>query len=194
MNDGYDGYYADRLWQRLPFGVPRSRQRPSRESGPLGELIARIGAQIAVVRRSIDRLWANQSIETCDDWVIPYLGDLLATELVNEDPRGQRLEVAKTIHYRRRKGTLAVLEEIGRDVTGWQAHVVEAFRRLGRTRHALDPVARAGGTAETSSADDGAAHDPARGADGPTDRYARRRTGRPPLSARRPAHDSAVDE
>ena len=107
--------------------------------GPLQELLARIGGQVAVARRSIDRLWADQSIETCDDWVIPYIGDLLGTRLVSDDPRGQRLEVAKTIHYRRRKGTLAVLEEIARDVTGWQAHVVEGFRRIGRTRHRLDP-------------------------------------------------------
>ena len=100
----------------------------------------RIGAQVAVVRRSIDRLWADQSIETSDDWVIPYIGDLLDTNLVNGlDPRAQRLDVAKTIHYRRRKGTLAVLEEIARDVTGWDAHLVEAFRRLSRTRHSLDP-------------------------------------------------------
>ena len=109
--------------------------------GPLRELLNRIGAQVAVVRRSIDRLWADQSIETCDDWVIPYIGDLLGTDLVgNLDARAQRLDVAKTIHYRRRKGTLEVLEELARDVTGWTAHVVEGFRRLARTRHGLDPA------------------------------------------------------
>lgn len=140
VRDGYDLYYADRLWQLLP-AVYRARDRDDPGvSGPLQELVWRIGAQMAVVRRSIDRLWADQSIETCDDWVIPYIGDLLGTNLVNGlDPRGQRVDVAKTIHYRRRKGTLAVLEEIARDVTGWQAHVVEAFRRLSRTRHGLDP-------------------------------------------------------
>ena len=73
------------------------------------------------MRRSIDRLWADQSIETSDDWVIPYIGDLLDTNLVNGlDAAAQRRDVAKTIHYRRRKGTLAVLEEIARDVTGWE--------------------------------------------------------------------------
>lgn len=139
VDDGYDGYYADRLWQLLP-GIYRALDsNDPRVTGPLQELVARIGAQVAVVRRSIDRLWADQSIETCDDWVIPYIGDLLGANLVSGDPRGQRLEVAKTIHYRRRKGTLAVLEEIARDVTGWEAHVVEAFRRLARTRHSLDP-------------------------------------------------------
>ena len=140
FDDGYDAYYADRLWQLLP-GVYRANDSDDPQvTGPLQELTARIGAQIAVVRRSIDRLWADQSIETSDDWVIPYIGDLLDTNLVNGlDARGRRLDVAKTIHYRRRKGTLAVLEEIARDVTGWDAHVVEAFRRLSRTRHNLDP-------------------------------------------------------
>ena len=138
--DGYDAYYADRLWQLIPAVYRANDSDDPDVTGPLQELLRRIGAQAAVVRRSIDRLWADQSIETSDDWVIPYIGDLLDTNLVNGlDARGQRLDVAKTIHYRRRKGTVAVLEEIARDVTGWEAHVVEAFRRLSRTRHNLDP-------------------------------------------------------
>src|SRR5207253_7127027 len=88
-----------------------------------------------------DRLWEDQSIETCDDWVIPYIADLLATKLVaSQDARGQRLDVAKTIYYRQRRGTVAILEEIASDMTGWDARVVEFFRRLGRTRHMQDPA------------------------------------------------------
>src|SRR6266567_2679488 len=69
-----------------------------------------------------------------------YNADLLATNLVASlDARGQRLDVANTIYYRRRKGTVAILEEIAFDITGWNARVVEFFRRLGRTRHNLDP-------------------------------------------------------
>jgi hypothetical protein len=144
VDDGYDSYYAERLWLLLP-GVYRADDTtstgPSAAAGPLHELVQRIGAQMAVVRRSIDRLWADQSVETCDDWVVAYLGDLLGTNLVNAlDPRGQRLDVAKTIHYRRRKGTVQVLEELASDITGWDAVVVEAFRRLARTRHGLDPA------------------------------------------------------
>ncbi|MGZ4649421.1 MAG: hypothetical protein ACXV3A_02625 [Kineosporiaceae bacterium] len=141
VGDGYDTYYAERLWQLLP-AVYRTADTDSFDApGPLRELLGRIGAQVAVVRRSIDRLWADQSIETCDDWVIPYIGDLLGTNLVNNlDAPAQRLDVAKTIRYRRRKGTPEVLEELARDVTGWTAHVVEGFRRLARTRHGLDPA------------------------------------------------------
>ena len=95
------------------------------------------------MRRSIDRLWENQSIETCDDWVVPYIGDLLATRLVScLDARAQRLDVAKTIYYRRRSGTLGVLEELAADIAGRDARAVEFFRRLGRTRHQFDPADR----------------------------------------------------
>jgi hypothetical protein len=138
--DRYETYYAEKLWQLLP-SIYRAEDSDSFDrNGPLREIVNRIGAQAAILRRSIDRLWDDQSIETCDDWVIPYIGDLLATNLVASlDPRGQRIDVAKTIYYRRRKGTVAILEEIATDITGWDARVVEFFRRLGRTRHGFDP-------------------------------------------------------
>src|SRR5580704_8331908 len=153
VNDGYDGYYAERLWQLLP-AVYRTADTDSLvAAGPLRELLNRIGAQVAVVRRSIDQLWADQSIETCDDQFIPDIGELVGTDLVAHlDARAQRLDVAKTIHYRRRKGTVAVLEEIALDVTGWTAVICEAFRLLARTRHGLDPVGGpAGGLADLRS-------------------------------------------
>ena len=109
-------------------------------SGPLRELINRIGTQAAVVRRSIDRLGENQSIELCDDWVIPYIGDLVATRLVScLDANAQRIDVAKTIYYRRRAGTLGILEELAADIAVIDARCAEFFRRLGRTRHQFDP-------------------------------------------------------
>ena len=139
--DRYEIYYADKLWNLLPAIYRTLDTDNFNSNGPLRELVDRIGAQAAILRRSIDRLWEDQSIESCDDWVISYIGDLLATNLVASlDARGQRLDVAKTIYYRRRKGTVAILEEIASDITGWDARVVECFRRLGRTRHNLDPA------------------------------------------------------
>jgi len=152
VDDGFDAYYAERLWQLLP-AVYRTADSDG-AAGPLRELLDRIGAQVAVVRRSMDRLWADQSIETCDDWVIPYLGDLLGTSLIgNLDARARRLDVAKTIHYRRRKGTVALAGELAADVTGWTAHAVEGFRRLSRTRHGLDPAVGAAAYPQASAAD-----------------------------------------
>src|SRR5262245_60276589 len=141
-DDSYVARYADKLWQLLP-AVYRTHdlgEAPD-TTGPLRELVERIGAEMATVRRSIDRLWENQSIETCDDWVVPYIGYLLATRLVScLDARAQRLDVAKTIYYRRRSGTLGLLEELAADITGRDARAVEFFRRLGRTRHQFDPA------------------------------------------------------
>jgi len=151
--DHYEAYYADKLWNLLPAVYRALDTDQFNINGPLRELVNRIGAQAANLRRSLDRMWEDQSIETCDDWVIPYIGDLLATNLVtNLDPSRQRLDVAKTIYYRRRKGTLAILEEIAADITGWQAKVVEFFRRLGRTRHGLDPPLGRASAADTDVA------------------------------------------
>jgi hypothetical protein len=139
-DDHYDIYYADKLWALLPAVYRTLDTDQFAASGPLREMVNRIGATAAALRRSADRLWEDQSIETCDDWVIPYIGDLLDTRLIlGLDARGQRLDVANTIDYRLRKGTLGVLEQIASDISGWDAKAVEFFRRLGRTRHGLDP-------------------------------------------------------
>ncbi len=139
--DHYEIYYADKLWNLLPAVYRAQDSAELDQLGPLHELINRIGVQAAILRRSMDRLWEDQSIETADDWIVPYIADLLATRLVSSlDERGQRLDVAKTIYYRRRKGTVAVLEELASNITGWEVRVVEFFRRLGRTRHGFDPM------------------------------------------------------
>jgi hypothetical protein len=138
--DRYDVWYSDKLWNLLPEIYRAEDSADFERNGPLRELVERIGAQAAIVRRSIDRLWEDQSIETCDDWVIDYLGDLFATNLVASlDARGRRVDVGKTIYYRRRKGTVGLLEELATDISGWSVRVVECFHRLGRTRHGLDP-------------------------------------------------------
>jgi hypothetical protein len=135
----YVDYYSDRIWSLVP-AYYRELDGAAGDVGPLQALVGRIAKQAAILRTSLDRLWEDQSIESSDDWVIPYIGDLVATRLVaGLDSRGKRLDVFRTIHYRRRKGTLPVLEQIASDITGWEARVVEFFRHMGRTRHGLDP-------------------------------------------------------
>src|SRR5207247_5554338 len=74
------------------------------------------------------------------DWAVPYLGELVATRMVSAlNVRARRVDVAKTIYYRRRAGTPRILEELIADITGWEGKLVEEFRRLGRMRHGLDP-------------------------------------------------------
>ena len=143
--DKYEIYYGDKLWKLMP-AIYRALDTDQYDvNGPLREIVNRIGVSAAEVRRNIDRLWDDQSIETCDDWVIPYIADLVDTRLVSGlDAASQRRDVAHTIDYRRRKGTLAVIGQIARDITQWDVKAVEFFRRLARTRHGLDPAIGAG--------------------------------------------------
>ncbi|WP_050420610.1 hypothetical protein [Bradyrhizobium tropiciagri] len=139
--DKYAIYYGDKLWRLMP-AVYRTLDTDQYDvPGPLREIVNRIGVSAAEVRRNIDRLWDDQSIESCDDWVIPYIADLVDTRLVSGlDAASQRRDVANTIDYRRRKGTLSVIEQIVHDITQWDVKAVEFFRRLARTRHGLDPA------------------------------------------------------
>jgi len=60
--DHYQIYYQDKLWNLLP-GIYRALDTASFViPGPLREMVNRIGAQAAILRRSIDRLWEDQSI------------------------------------------------------------------------------------------------------------------------------------
>jgi hypothetical protein len=106
--------------------------------GPLESLLLLIGEQISAISEDLEQLYDDQFIETCAQWVIPYIGDLIGYRSVQgiaptiDNPRA---EVAQTISLRRRKGTILVIEQLARDATGWGAHAVEFFRLLGDTQY-----------------------------------------------------------
>ena len=106
--------------------------------GPLQSLLMVIQEQLAVLAEDLDQLYDDQFIETCAEWVIPYIGDLIGYQSVKgiapsvDDPRS---EVANTISFRRRKGTVLVMEQLARDATGWGAHAVEFFLILADTQY-----------------------------------------------------------
>jgi hypothetical protein len=108
------------------------------QRGPLESLLMVIDEQLAVMAEDLDQLYDDQFIETCAQWVIPYIGDLIGYQSIHgitpavDNPRS---EVAETISLRRRKGTALVLEQLARDVTGWGAHAVEYFKLLGTTQY-----------------------------------------------------------
>jgi len=139
-DDRYDAYYAEKLWELIP-PYYRDLDGEQQPPGPLRALVEVFAEQAATLRRSQDRVWEDQFIERCDAWAVPYIGDLLATRPVSALlPREQRIDVAKTIYYRRRAGTLRVLEELINDIADWEGVVREGFRRLARSPHGLDPA------------------------------------------------------
>jgi hypothetical protein len=135
--DDYREYFTEKLWQWLPAVYRELDDTDGAHA--LRAFVAALGAQAAFLKRNQDRLWDDAHVELASDWAIPYIADLVATRLVSAlDPRARRVDVAKTIYYRRRKGTLAVLEQLIADITGWDGKVVEEFRRLARAPHGLD--------------------------------------------------------
>ncbi|MEU2509351.1 hypothetical protein ABZ621_32220 [Streptomyces sp. NPDC007863] len=148
----------DELYALLPAV---HRRRDEAEGGPLRALLTVVAEQVTVLQEDIERLYDNWFIETCDDWVVPYIGDLVGYELLpgivsalsDDTSRGTglpaaavpRRDVADTVVNRRRKGTLALLEDLASAVAGWPARVVEHRRLLCVTQ----PVRR--WTSETGS-------------------------------------------
>ena len=125
---------GEKLYELLPAIY---RIRDEAQGNPLRDLLRVLSQQAEVVAEDIAELYDNWFIETSDEWVVPYIGDLLGVRPLNPVSKkifSQRAWVANTLGYRRRKGTLAVLEQLARDVTGWPAKAVEFFQVLGTTQ------------------------------------------------------------
>jgi hypothetical protein len=126
---------AQALYQLLPAVY---RIRDAEQGGPLQALVTVIAEQAQVMEEDLAQLYDDLFIETCAQWVIPYIGDLIGVGSVDRNsalPGSTRAEVANTLKYRRAKGTLTVVEDLSRDVTGWEAQAVEYFQLLAATQY-----------------------------------------------------------
>ena len=146
----------ERLYRLLPaiyrirdyeLGDPQ-KQDPQKDR-PLEGLLLAIEQELQILEIDIDHLYENWFIETCDEWVVPYIGDLVSIQALyaasssetiqaKQRPYGiqeRRAYIANTIAYRKRKGTASVLELLARDVTGWGAKVVEFWDLLALTQN-----------------------------------------------------------
>ena len=118
------------------------RSRDVIEGSPLAAFYQVLEGQLNLVREDLLDLYDDQFNETCAPWVIPYIGALLGYDpiysaaLISPDSRA---EVANTIGYRRRKGTLVAMEQLTQDVSGRNTTAVEEFRRLITTLSLRNP-------------------------------------------------------
>lgn len=130
----------EQLYSTLPAIY---RIRDAKQGEQLRALLAIIESEFHLIEGDVSNLYENWFVETADQWILPYLGDLLGVQWLHDiyseewPHRSFNLRgyVANTMAYRRRKGTVAVLEQLARDVTGWDAHAVEFFQLLGTTQH-----------------------------------------------------------
>jgi hypothetical protein len=128
-------YTPERLYELLPAIY---RLRDAEQGYPLRSLLSVVAREIGIVEEDIARLYANWFVETSDEWVVPYIGDLLGVRGLHALENAgftRRAFVANTLSYRRRKGTPTMLEQLARDTTQWNARVVEFFELLGTTQY-----------------------------------------------------------
>lgn len=127
---------TDRLYNFLPAIY---RLRDAQEGGgALRALLGVIETEFDALENDIGGLYDDWFIETCAEWLVPYIGDLLGVRGMHPgspESFSLRAYVANTLAYRRRKGTATMLEQLARDVTGWDARVVEFFELLGTTQN-----------------------------------------------------------
>ena len=119
--------------------------------GPLRALMQVLEEPYRVVEADIQALYDDWFVETCADWLVPYIADLVGVRDAL-DPNGViptvRSRVANALAYSRRKGPAWVLAHAARDVTGWQARAVEYYQLLGQTQDLDDVRAELGRTAD----------------------------------------------
>ena len=114
------------------------RIRDAEQGEPLKALIEIIAREAKITEENIAQLYANWFIETCEEWVVPYIGDLMGVKgmhsITGSKAISQRAYVANTLSYRRRKGIAPVLEQLSLDAAGWRAHVTEFFELQAKTQ------------------------------------------------------------
>ncbi|HSI69377.1 MAG TPA: hypothetical protein VK941_04030 [Gillisia sp.] len=130
----------EQIYSLLPaiYRVRDHELKEGEESPPLRALLAIIAEEVEFLEDNVDQLYDDYFIETCAEWVVPYIGELVGSKPlipVKSSGFSSRTEVANTIAYRRRKGTLSIIEQLARDITHWDANVVEYFKLLATTQY-----------------------------------------------------------
>lgn len=106
----------------LPQAVPVGRVKP------LESFVGLMASPLAVLRQNIEELHSDLFIDSADDWVLPFLAEMVGTSLVFPDAISNRRDIRRTVYWRRRKGTPSTLEELAGTLSddlvvtheGWQ--------------------------------------------------------------------------
>lgn len=132
------------LYERLPE-VYRTYDAEQSPPFQLRAFLEAVEGPFGALHADIAQFYEDLFIDTCDDWAIPYLADLLGTTHLKGDPRTLRADVADTIALRRRKGTPGAIERLAANLTGWTCRAVELRVNLGWTQHLNHQRPDAGG-------------------------------------------------
>jgi hypothetical protein len=144
---------SDGLYNLIPAIY---RQRDQDLGGPLQTLMSVIETQRESLEADIQQLYDDMFIETCQGPLIDYFASLVAVALPpltssQTDPNSdaadwisRRHQVVDAIAARAAKGTLAALERVVGDATGWPVRAVEQGVHLAITQTVREPQIQRG--------------------------------------------------
>jgi hypothetical protein len=127
------------------------RQRDQELGGALQNLLSVIQAQLGSLEADIAQLYDDMFIETCQGPLIDYFAGLVAVTLPpltasETDPDSEaaewisrRHQVVNAIAARAAKGTIAAVERVVADATGWPVRAVEQGVRVAITQSVREP-------------------------------------------------------
>lgn len=117
-------FYHEYLYRLLPGTIKE------RDDGVLQEFLEIIGDQAAAIKQNIDEMWKNFYIDTCEEWAVPYVGDLVGTKIIANPAARNREEIKAAIHLRRLKGTTEGLKDLAKTSVGVSGVTVREFFEL----------------------------------------------------------------
>jgi hypothetical protein len=118
-----------KLYKRLPE-IYRIKDLEQNPQGQLKDYLQLVEDIFGKIQSDIESLYYNLFIDTCENWIVPYIGDLLGTSHLSGDPWTIRADVADTIILRQHKGAILAIERLTYDLTQWGVHCVELRENL----------------------------------------------------------------
>lgn len=115
--------------------------------GPLGLLLEVLAGPLTDLEDAVDRLARDPFVARASAEALPLIAALVGARLLGDDTATNRMVVAGTVGWRRRKGTLRTLEDVLTRTSGWPAEVDEGFRSLLVTQDVTEPLPSRGWTA-----------------------------------------------
>jgi hypothetical protein len=126
-------FVARRLWQALP-AFYRVQDAPPNGEGDLWRLLQVLAAPQAVLRQAIEQLHADLFVDSAGERAVAHLAAMVGMELVFPDLASNRRDVRGAVGWRRRKGTVATLRELGVELTGQVVATQEGWRLVQMTQ------------------------------------------------------------
>lgn len=122
------------LFKRLPE-IYRTKDAEQFPPDQLRDYLSLVEDAFGAIHENIEALYHDLFIEFCDEWAIPYIGDLLGNTHLKGETWTLRADVADTIALRRRKGTLGAIELLAFNLTEWGVHCAELRENMVWNQH-----------------------------------------------------------